>query len=114
MGLKGSKMSRVVSFRRLKGASSSSLITSTTRTTRRGYIPVAVGVDEETRRFMVQTKALSNEEFVQLFLCRSAEEYGFCNEGVLRIPYDAQAFEDWMNNTRAKHKIFRIQPTNTY
>ncbi|KAG6398542.1 hypothetical protein SASPL_140007 [Salvia splendens] len=77
----------------------------------RGYIPVAVGVDEETKRFMVHTRALSNAEFLQ-FLRMSAEEYGFCNQGILRIQYDAKAFEEWLTTT-AKHRDFRIQPTIT-
>ncbi|KAL0332614.1 UNVERIFIED_CONTAM: Auxin-responsive protein SAUR40 [Sesamum calycinum] len=74
----------------------------------KGYIPVAVGVDQETKRFMVHTTALSNAEFVQL-LCRSAEEYGFCNKGILRIPYDAKAFEEWMSRS-TEQKIIRVQP----
>ncbi|KAI3451611.1 hypothetical protein Pfo_008276 [Paulownia fortunei] len=105
MGVKASKLSRVVSFRSLKRLRGPSLMTP------RGYIPVAVGVDKETKRFMVHTTALSNAEFVQ-FLCRSAEEYGFCSEGIIRIPYDAKAFEEWMSRS-AKQKIFRIQPTTT-
>lgn len=110
MGVRGSKMSRVVSFRSLKR-----LIGPCSVMPPRGYIPVAVGVDEETKRFMVHTRALSNQEFVG-FLCRSAEEYGFCNEGILRIPYDAKAFEEWMSTSAAaaKQNILRIQPTNTY
>lgn len=79
---------------------------------RRGYIPVAVGVDDETKkRFMVHTTALSNAEFVQ-FLGRSAEEYGFCNQGVLRIQYDAKDFEEWLR-TSSKHRIFKILPMIT-
>ncbi|KAL1539014.1 hypothetical protein AAHA92_27690 [Salvia divinorum] len=102
MGVRGSTLRRpAVIFgsrrRRLEG--------------RRGYIPVAVGVDEETKRFMVHTRALSNAEFLQ-FLRTSAEEYGFCNQGILRIQYDAKAFEEWLT-TSAKHRDFRIQPTIT-
>lgn len=104
MGVKTSTLRRAVSFagsgsrRRLLGPP-------------RGYIPVAVGVDEETKRFMVHTKALSNAEFLQ-FLRRSEEEYGFCNQGILRIQYDAKAFEEWLR-TSSKHRDFRIQPTIT-
>ncbi|KAI3462418.1 hypothetical protein Pfo_019081 [Paulownia fortunei] len=103
MGVKASKLSRVVSFgtlKRLKGGLS--LMTP------RGYIPVAVGVDDQTKRFMVHTTALCNAEFVG-FLCRSAEEYGFCNDGILRIPYDARAFEEWMSRS-ANQKRCRVQP----
>lgn len=100
MGTKASTLRRAVSFgsRKRLGAP-------------RGYIPVAVGMDEETKRFMVHTKALSNAEFVQ-FLGRSAEEYGFCNQGILRIQYDAKAFEEWLRRS-SKQRIFRIQPSIT-
>lgn len=102
MGLKASKMSRFVSVRsvkRLKGLS----------TAPRGYIPVAVGVNDETKRFMVHTTALTDAEFLEL-LCRSAEEYGFGNEGILRIPYDAKAFEERMIKG-PKQKMLKVRPT---
>lgn len=104
MGVRGSKLSRAVNFRR--GGATSSFPTP------RGYVPVAVGVDDETKRFMIHTTALSNAEFSQ-FLWRSAEEYGFCNEGILRIPYDAKAFEEWMRRNSNKQRAFRIQPSTT-
>ncbi|PIN15485.1 hypothetical protein CDL12_11869 [Handroanthus impetiginosus] len=97
MGLKGSKFSH----KRLREPA---LMTP------KGFVPVAVGVDQETKCFMVHTTALSSAEFVQ-FLCRSAEEYGFCNEGILRIPYDAKAFEEWIS-TSSKQKMFKIKPLN--
>lgn len=81
MGVKSSTLRRAVSFGSRRGLLGPP--------TPRGYIPVAVGVDEETKRFMVQTKALSNVEFLQ-FLRTSEEEYGFCNQGILRIQYDAK------------------------
>ncbi|KAL2521257.1 Auxin-responsive protein SAUR40 [Forsythia ovata] len=101
MGVKASKMSRFVSVRsvkRLKGPSMAP----------RGYIPVAVGVNDETKRFMVHTTALYDAEFLE-FLCRSAEEYGFCSEGILRIPFDAKTFEERMSKG-AKQKMFRVRP----
>ncbi|KAG6782306.1 hypothetical protein POTOM_011704 [Populus tomentosa] len=42
-------------------------------------------------------------EFLKL-MYRSAEEYGFHNEGILRIAYEARVFEEWMI-IRAKGKI---------
>ncbi|KAL2241289.1 uncharacterized protein LOC105178371 [Sesamum indicum] len=106
MGVKASKFSRVVRFHSLKR--SRGALRGPSLMPPRGYIPVAIGVDQETKRFMVHTTALSSAEFVQL-LCRSAEEYGFCNEGILRIPYDAKAFEEWMSRS-TKQKIIRVQP----
>ncbi|XAR49857.1 hypothetical protein NMG60_11004017, partial [Bertholletia excelsa] len=60
-----------------------------------GYVPVLVGMNEQTKSFMVHTTALGEAAFPEL-LCRSAEEYGFYNEGILRIPYEASAFEQLM------------------
>ncbi|KAM0956289.1 hypothetical protein ACFX11_024929 [Malus domestica] len=57
------------------------------------YVPVCVGVDGDTKRFMVHTKLFRHADFSEL-LYKSAEEYGFCNDGVLRIPYEAKDFEE--------------------
>lgn len=64
--------------------------------TPKGYVPVAVGENvNESKRFMVHTTALYDAEFLEL-LSRSAEEHGFCNQGILRIPYETKAFEERM------------------
>ncbi|GLT68435.1 hypothetical protein SLA2020_406680 [Shorea laevis] len=34
------------------------------------------------------------------------EEYGFCNQGVLRIPFEAEDFEERMMMRRSKRKVF--------
>ncbi|MQL41693.1 SAUR-like auxin-responsive family protein, partial [Escherichia coli] len=61
----------------------------------RGYFPICVGTNEDTcRRFMVHTRVLGNADFCEL-LGKSAEEYGFRNDGVLRIIFEAQDFEEW-------------------
>ncbi|KAB2614329.1 hypothetical protein D8674_041746 [Pyrus ussuriensis x Pyrus communis] len=66
-------------------------------------------VDGDTKRFMIHTKLLRHVEFLKL-LNRSAEEYGFCSDGVLRIPYEAKDFEEyWMIKMR-KPNIYRVQP----
>ncbi|KAF5188656.1 Auxin-responsive protein [Thalictrum thalictroides] len=89
MGLTASKFSKIIKsgngFKRLKGPPMAP----------RGYVPVCVGVENETKRFMVHRNSLHDIEFVEL-LYKSAEEYGFCNQGILRIPYDAKEFEDWV------------------
>ncbi|XP_073147994.1 auxin-responsive protein SAUR40-like [Henckelia pumila] len=105
MGVRASKLSRFASFsnlRQLKSGSPSA--------TPKGYIPVDVGVDNETRRFMVHTRALCDSKFLEL-LGRSEEEYGFRNEGIIRIPYDAKAFEKWINKGAKNKTFFRVQPT---
>ncbi|CAA6658034.1 unnamed protein product [Spirodela intermedia] len=48
-----------------------------------GHLPVYVG--EEMERFVVRADLLSRPVFVEL-LRRSAEEYGYEQRGVLRIP----------------------------
>ncbi|PSS18135.1 Auxin-responsive protein [Actinidia chinensis var. chinensis] len=98
MGAKTSKLSEIVAF---PGASPP--------VTPKGYIPISVGMNNESKRFMVHTKALGDADFLEL-LCRSAEEYGFYNEGILRIPYEANAFEELMIRG-SKQKIFRVRPT---
>ncbi|KAH7547030.1 auxin-responsive protein SAUR41 [Ziziphus jujuba] len=74
--------------------------------TRKGYVPICVGVENETKRFMVHTTLLGDADFLEL-LYRSAEEYGFCNEGVLRIPYEATDFEEWIVK-RSSPKVFEV------
>ncbi|KAL5579632.1 hypothetical protein UlMin_012074 [Ulmus minor] len=106
MGVKASKMSKIFvggrGFKRLKGPS---LLTP------RGYVPVCVGLeDDATRRFMVRTTLLGDADFLEL-LYRSAEEYGFCNKGILRIPYRANEFEDWIiTKSSSKPNLFKVNP----
>ncbi|KAM2061243.1 hypothetical protein ACFX1T_046337 [Malus domestica] len=77
--------------------------------TPKGYVPVCVGVDGDTKRCLVHTTLLRHAEFLEL-LHKSAEEYGFCNESVLRIPYEAQDFEEHWMVKRSKAKIYKVEP----
>ncbi|KAM0949226.1 putative small auxin-up RNA [Dioscorea sansibarensis] len=61
----------------------------------KGYIPVSVGLGENCKRFMIHLSCFGDEDLLEL-LCWSAEEYGFHNQGILRIPCDAKNFEDRM------------------
>ncbi|KAK4349779.1 hypothetical protein RND71_029092 [Anisodus tanguticus] len=95
MGVKASKLSKLIGIgmvgKRLKSVGAEVM-------TPRGYVPVAVGVNlTESKRFMVHTTTLYDAEFLEL-LSRAAEEYGFCNQGILRIPYETKAFEERMFN----------------
>ncbi|CAN6573647.1 unnamed protein product [Malus baccata var. baccata] len=75
--------------------------------TPKGYVPVCVGVDGDTKRFIVHTTLLRHTKFLEL-LSKSAEEYDFCNDGVLRIPCEAKDFEEyWMTKT-SKPKIYKV------
>lgn len=105
MGAKPSRLSRALSLRTVRRQTCPNAVM-----TPKGYIPVAVGVsDEKVKRFVVHKRALCDAEFIE-FLGRSAEEYEFQNKGILRIPYDAKAFEEWLLMRNAKHKDFRVQP----
>ncbi|GAB2276439.1 Auxin-responsive protein saur72 [Dionaea muscipula] len=55
-----------------------------------GHFPVYVG--EEMERFVVNADLLNHPIFVQL-LNRSAQEYGYEQKGVLRIPCRVAVFE---------------------
>ncbi|GMN36804.1 hypothetical protein TIFTF001_006305 [Ficus carica] len=107
MGVRASKLGRLVGARgiftkrllSLKGPPS----------TRRGYVPVCVGLEDDgTKRFLIRTTLLGDADFSEL-LYRSAEEYGFCNEGILRIPCGAKDFEEWITK-RSKPKTFKVKP----
>ncbi|EHA8592055.1 Auxin-responsive protein SAUR40 [Cocos nucifera] len=54
-----------------------------------GYVPVYVG--EEMERFAVRAELLGRPAFVEL-LRRSAQEYGYDQRGVLRIPCPVPLF----------------------
>ncbi|XP_047333331.1 auxin-responsive protein SAUR71-like [Impatiens glandulifera] len=55
-----------------------------------GHFPVYVG--EEMERFVVSADLLNNPIFVNL-LNKSAQEYGYKQKGVLRIPCNVVVFE---------------------
>ncbi|XWS18781.1 hypothetical protein CRYUN_Cryun32bG0074100 [Craigia yunnanensis] len=98
MGVTASKLNRLIGGgRRINRFGVPSL-------TPKGYVPVCVGVNDDTRRFIVHTTTLRDADFLEM-LCKSAEEYGFCNEGILRIPYEAKHFEEWIIR-RARRKMF--------
>ncbi|KAF7813991.1 auxin-responsive protein SAUR71-like [Senna tora] len=81
----------------------------------RGYVPICVGVDEDhRRRFMIHTKAFKDAIFCEL-LTKSAEEYGFQNDGILRILFEAQDFEDWIIKSYNRNKIMmRVKSRRSY
>ncbi|XP_057452980.1 auxin-responsive protein SAUR28-like [Lotus japonicus] len=104
MGAKGSKLSSGTggsAHKRIEG----------TLLAPKGFVPIFVGTNEDTcTQFFVHIKALRDAFFCEL-LGRTAEEYGFMNEGVLRIPFEAHAFEEWFitnSNKKLKMKIRRF------
>ncbi|WCJ39347.1 SAUR-like auxin-responsive protein family [Euphorbia peplus] len=106
MGATSSKLGKIIGAKsvikkRLSASSSSS-------SAPKGYVPICVGINDDIKRFVVHTKALRDAEFLQL-LRKSAEEYGFRNDGVLRIPYEANDFEEWIIR-KATFKIISVKP----
>ncbi|KAJ6932848.1 hypothetical protein NC651_008312 [Populus alba x Populus x berolinensis] len=68
---------------------------------------MGVGVIEKKLSKLIEARGIKRlGEFLEL-LYRSAEEYGFDNEGILRIAYEARDFKEWMI-IKAKGKIDRI------
>ncbi|XP_074586791.1 auxin-responsive protein SAUR71-like [Curcuma longa] len=64
-----------------------------------GHVPVCVG--EEMERFEVPTALLGRPVFLEL-LRRSAQEYGYEQSGVLRIPCPASLFRRLLDAERRK------------
>lgn len=56
----------------------------------KGFLAVSVG--EEMKRFVIPTEYLSHRAFAAL-LREAEEEFGFHQEGVLRIPCEVSVFE---------------------
>ncbi|CAN6707630.1 unnamed protein product [Malus baccata var. baccata] len=102
MGVRSSKfLSQLIAAQGVKRLKSPRLMTP------KGYVPVCVGVDGDTKCYMVHTTLLCHTEFLEM-LHRSAEEYGFYNDGVLRIPYEAKDFEKHWLIKRSKPKIYKL------
>ncbi|KAL8189387.1 hypothetical protein R6Q57_028953 [Mikania cordata] len=101
MGIKGSKLRKITKLR----------YTSVPK----GYVPISVGDGETTKRFIIHTTTLSHADFLEL-LCRSADEYGFTNNGVLHIPYEIKAFEEWMKKYERcmKRKVKPMEPPSNF
>ena len=79
---------RTESFRvKLRRRSSSA---ATTGVVPEGHVPVYVG--DEMERFVVSAELLNHPIFVEL-LNKSAQEYGYEQKGVLRIPCHVLVFE---------------------
>ncbi|XP_071703570.1 auxin-responsive protein SAUR71-like [Rutidosis leptorrhynchoides] len=75
------RLSRVSDYSPLR--STESPVDNSPATVPEGYLPVYVG--EEMERFVVSAQYLSHPLFINL-LNKSAQEYGYQQKGVLRIP----------------------------
>lgn len=60
--------------------------------TPKGYVPMLVGSEEgEVERFLVHVRVLNDPSIVAL-LEMAAQEFGYGQRGILRIPCNAQQF----------------------
>ncbi|XP_039138913.1 auxin-responsive protein SAUR71-like [Dioscorea cayenensis subsp. rotundata] len=69
----------------------------------KGFLAVCVG--EEMRRFVIPTEYLSHRAF-ELLLREAEEEFGFQQEGVLRIPCEVSFFETILKVVEKNKKGF--------
>lgn len=67
----------------------------------KGFLAVYVG--PELRRYVIPATCLSLPEF-RVLMERSAEDFGFEQEGGLRIPCDEEDFEEILLRCLAKHQ----------
>lgn len=58
----------------------------------KGYVPVLVGKTGELQRFLVRIEDFKHPSFVGL-LEMAAQEFGYEQKGVLRIPCDIAHFQ---------------------
>uniref|UniRef100_A0A5B7AMH2 Putative auxin-induced protein X15 n=1 Tax=Davidia involucrata TaxID=16924 RepID=A0A5B7AMH2_DAVIN len=71
-----------------------------------GHLPVYVG--EEMERFIVSAELLNHPIFIQL-LNKSAQEYGYEQKGVLRIPCHVLVFERVLEALRVGDESHNVQ-----
>ncbi|KAJ0984155.1 hypothetical protein J5N97_002511 [Dioscorea zingiberensis] len=90
-------LKKTLSFSETSSSSSSSLSTNVPK----GFLAVCVG--EEMRRFVIPTDYLSHRSFGVL-LREAEEEFGFEQEGVLRIPCQVSVFESILKVVEKKNK----------
>ncbi|GER28322.1 SAUR-like auxin-responsive protein family [Striga asiatica] len=67
----------------------------------RGFVAVYVGPD--SRRFLIPTKILSVPKFKEL-MDKSAEEYGYEQQGGLSIPCDEDEFRKLLAKKKCSHR----------
>lgn len=101
-------------FSRVADSSHYSLLRSTSRISTRkprrsgsggvpeGHLPVYVG--DEMERFIVSADVLNHPIFINL-LNRSAQEYGYEQKGVLRIPCHVLLFERVLEAVRLGEEV---------
>ncbi|OEL15431.1 hypothetical protein BAE44_0023550 [Dichanthelium oligosanthes] len=64
----------------------------------RGYIPILIGQGEEREKILVHMEHLKQPNFQLLDL--AVQEFGYEQQGILRIPCTAEAFRSIIGATR--------------
>uniref|UniRef100_A0A7N0URP2 SAUR family protein n=1 Tax=Kalanchoe fedtschenkoi TaxID=63787 RepID=A0A7N0URP2_KALFE len=92
-------LKRTLSFNNISASGSG----ASSDTVPKGCLAVCVG--EELKKFVIPTEYLSHQAF-QVLLRDAEEEFGFQQEGVLRIPCEVDVFETILKVMRKKeHKL---------
>ncbi|XP_058114356.1 protein SMALL AUXIN UP-REGULATED RNA 51-like [Magnolia sinica] len=90
---------------------SDSSVSSLSSSTGDGAVPkgfLAVSVGEEMKRFVIPTEYLTHRAF-GILLREAEEEFGFQQEGVLRIPCEVPVFERILKVVEEKREVFFMQ-----
>ena len=72
----------------------------------KGFLAVHVG--EEMKRFVIPTNYLSHQAF-SVLLKEAEEEFGFQQEGILRIPCEVAVFENILKAVEARNSVHSKQ-----
>lgn len=75
----------------------------------KGFLAVDIG--EDMKRFVIPTSYLSHQAF-SVLLREAEEEFGFQQEGVLRIPCEADVFQNILKVVEAKNSPHSKQTTH--
>ncbi|KAL8154108.1 hypothetical protein V2J09_011868 [Rumex salicifolius] len=70
---------------------------------RKGYVPVMVGGEGVEERFLIPTQFMSHPSIVAL-LEMSADEFGYRQEGVLRIPCEPDCLREILKSLPFKKR----------
>ncbi|KAK1275914.1 hypothetical protein QJS04_geneDACA004137 [Acorus gramineus] len=87
----------------LKKTFSFSDISSASSEVPKGFLAVSVG--EEMKRFVIPTAYLTHRAF-SVLLREAEEEFGFQQEGVLRLPCEVSVFERVLKVVEEKKEVF--------
>ncbi|KAK4267738.1 hypothetical protein QN277_024478 [Acacia crassicarpa] len=81
-------------------------ISSSNETVPKGFLAVCVGM--ELKRFIIPTEYLRHQAF-EMLLREAEEEFGFQQEGVLKIPCQVSVFEKVLKIVQGKKEAFLSQ-----